>query len=86
MIKMNIGQMTLSPAQEKIIRLIEGSNCVNVAKITEALGRGYTDDKVRSMVLTLARKGCINNTAAGLILHGTPMYKFLTVPFGSAKK
>ena len=86
MIKMNIGQMTLSPAQEKIIRLIECNNCVNVAKIAEALGRGYTEDKVRSMVLTLARKGCINNAAAGLILHGTPMYKFLTVPFGSAKK
>ena len=45
--------------------------------LAKMLGKGYTEFKAQSMVLTLARKGLVDKTKAGLILHGTEMVKFL---------
>lgn len=55
-------------------------------QLAEALGKGYTEFKAQSMVLTLARKGAVDKTKAALILHGTEMLKFLNIPLGGGLK
>ena len=55
-------------------------------QLAEMLGRGYTELKAQSMVLTLARKGRIDKTKAAILLHGTPMVKFLDMPIGGGLK
>lgn len=55
-------------------------------QLAEMLGRGYTELKAQSMVLTLARKGLVDKTKAALILRGTPMIKWLNEPIGAGLK
>ena len=69
-------ELRLSHQQERIVkRLNEGM--ATPKRLAEMLGKGYTELKAQSMVLTLARKGAIDKVKAALILHGTPMVKFL---------
>ena len=69
-------ELRLSHQQESIVkRLNEGM--ATPKQLAEMLGKGYTELKAQSMVLTLARKGAIDKVKAALILHGTPMVKFL---------
>lgn len=69
----------------KIIKILN-EGMASPKQLAEALGRGYTELKAQSMVLTLARKGLINKTKAALILRGTPMIKWLNEPLGSGLK
>ena len=69
----------------KIINMLKGG-MATPKQIAEALGKGYTELKAQSMVLTLARKGLVDKTKAALILRGTEMIKFLNYPAGSALK
>lgn len=73
----------LSPAQERIVKILE-ERVVDAKTIAEKLGRGYDEFKVQSMVLTLARKGYVDMTKAALILRGTNMIKFLKYEVGSS--
>ena len=69
-------ELRLSHQQERIVkRLNEGM--ATPKRLAEMLGKGYTELKAQSMVLTLARKGAIDKVKAAIILHGTPMVKFL---------
>lgn len=68
--------MILSPAQERIVRVLD-KGMATPKQLAEILGRGYTEFKAQSMVLTLAQKGYIDKTKAALILRDTPMIKFL---------
>ena len=69
----------------KIIKILN-EGMASPKQLAEALGRGYTELKAQSMVLTLARKGLINKTKAALILRGTPMIKWINEPLGSGLK
>ena len=69
----------------KIIKILN-EGMASPKQLAEALGKGYTELKAQSMVLTLARKGLINKTKAALILRGTPMIKWLNEPLGSRLK
>lgn len=75
----------LSHQEEKIVRILR-EGMATAPQIAEALGRGYTELKAQSMVLTLARKGAIDKTKAALILRGTPMIKFLNYGVGGGLK
>ena len=77
--------MLLTPAQEKIVRVLE-KGMATPKQLAEMLGRGYTEFKAQSMVLTLAQKGVVDKTKAALILRGTEMIKFLNYSSGSALK
>lgn len=55
-------------------------------QLAEMLGKGYTELKAQSMVLTLARKGLVDKTKAALILRGTPMIKWINEPIGAGLK
>lgn len=72
----------INSAQEKIIKILE-EKMVDPKTMAEKMGRGYTELKVQSMVLTLARKGLINKTKAILFLRGTNMVKFIENDFGA---
>lgn len=69
----------------KIIKILN-EGMASPKQLAEVLGKGYTELKAQSMVLTLARKGLINKTKAALILRGTPMIKWLNEPLGSGLK
>lgn len=69
----------------KIIKILN-EGMASPKQLAEALGRGYTELKAQSMVLTLARKGLINKTKAAFILRGTPMIKWINEPLGSGLK
>lgn len=69
----------------KIIKILN-EGMASPKQLAEALGKGYTELKAQSMVLTLARKGLINKTKAALILRGTPMIKWINEPLGSGLK
>lgn len=73
----------LSRNEEKIVRMLTQS-MATPKQLAEALGKGYTEFKAQSMVLTLARKGAIDKTKAALILRGTNMIKFLKYEMGSS--
>ena len=75
----------LSHNEEKIVRILS-EGMATPKQLAEMLGRGYTELKVQSMVLTLARKGKVDKTKAALLLRGTPMAKFLSYSFGSKLK
>lgn len=75
----------LSRNEEKIVRMLTQS-MATPKQLAEALGKGYTEFKAQSMVLTLARKGAIDKTKAALILQGTQMLKFLNIPLGGGLK
>lgn len=77
--------MRLSHQEEKIVRVLE-EGMATPAQIAEMLGKGYTELKAQSMVLTLARKGAVDKTKAALILRGTPMIKFLAYGMGEGLK
>lgn len=66
----------LRPNQEMIVKVLK-DRMVSAKDLAKMLGKGYTEFKAQSMVLTLARKGLVDKTKAGLILHGTEMVKFL---------
>ena len=70
--------MMLNHTQQKIVNIL-GERMVSPKEMAIILGRGYTELKAQSMVLTLARKGAIDKTKAQLFLHGTPMIKLLDV-------
>lgn len=71
--------------EEKILRTLE-VGMATPKQLAEKLGKGYTELKAQSIVLTLARKGLVDKTKAALILHGTPMLRFLNVPLGGGLK
>lgn len=75
----------LSHNEEKIVRILN-EGMATPKQLAEMLGRGYTEQKAQSMVLTLARKGKVDKTKAALLLHGTPMIKFLNYECGSGLK
>lgn len=75
----------LSRNEEKIVRMLNES-MASPKQLAEALGKGYTEFKAQSMVLTLARKGLVDKTKAALILHGTEMVKFLNYEIGGGLK
>lgn len=75
----------LSHNEEKIVRILS-EGMATPKQLAEKLGKGYTEFKVQSMVLTLARKGAIDKTKAGLILCGTEMAKFLNYNLGGGLK
>ena len=75
----------LSHNEEKIVNILNGG-MATPKQLAEMLGRGYTEQKAQSMVLTLARKGRIDKTKAAILLHGTPMVKFLDMPIGGGLK
>lgn len=75
----------VSHMEGKIIKILN-EGMASPKQLAEALGRGYTELKAQSMVLTLARKGLINKTKAALILRGTPMIKWINEPLGSGLK
>lgn len=75
----------VSHVEGKVIRILE-EGMVSPAQLANMLGRGYTELKVQSMVLTLARKGHINKTKAALLLRGTPMVKWINEPICSGLK
>ena len=75
----------LSHNEEKIVRILN-EGMATPKQLAEMLGRGYTEQKAQSMVLTLARKGVVDKTKAALLLHGTPMIKFLNYECGSGLK
>ena len=75
----------LSHNEEKIVRILS-EGMVSPKQLAEMLGKGYTEQKAQSMVLSLARKGKVNKTKAALLLRGTPMIKFLNYEYGSGLK
>ena len=78
-------ELRLSHQQERIVkRLNEGM--ATPKQLAEMLGKGYTELKAQSMVLTLARKGAVDKTKAALLLRGTPMIKFLNYECDSGMK
>ena len=77
--------MMLAHNEEKIVRVLK-EGMATPKQLAEMLGKGYTELKAQSMVLTLARKGAVDKTKAALILHGTEMVKFLNYSTGSGLK
>ena len=75
----------LSHNEEKIVRILS-EGMATPKQLAEMLGKGYTEQKAQSMVLTLARKGVVDKTKAALLLRGTPMIKFLNYECGSGLK
>lgn len=77
--------MMLSHNEEKIVKILN-EGMATPKQLAEMLGRGYTEQKAQSMVLTLARKGQVDKTKAALLLRGTPMIKFLNYECSSGLK
>lgn len=75
----------LSHMEGKVVRILN-EGMASPKQLAEALGKGYTELKAQSMVLTLARKGLVDKTKAALILRGTPMIKWLNEPLGAGLK
>lgn len=77
--------MMLTHGEGKIVRVLN-EGMATPKQIAEMLGKGYTEFKAQSIVLTLARKGAVDKTKAALILRGTEMVKFLNYSTGSGLK
>jgi len=75
--------MIVNHAQEKIINILK-DKMLTAKDVAALMGPGYTELKIQSMVLTLARKGKVDKTKAALILHGTPMCKWINKELGSS--
>lgn len=69
----------------KVVKILK-EGMASPKQLAEALGKGYTELKAQSMVLTLARKGLVDKTKAALILRGTPMIKWINEPIGGGLK
>ena len=69
----------------KVVKILK-EGMASPKQLAEALGKGYTELKAQSMVLTLARKGLVDKTKAALILRGTPMIKWINEPIGAGLK
>ena len=69
----------------KVIKILN-EGMASPKQLANMLGRGYTELKAQSMVLTLARKGLINKTKAALILRDTPMVKWINEPLCTGLK
>lgn len=74
--------LPVSAAQAKIVKILE-EKWVGPKELTRMLGTGYSELKVQSMVLTLARKGKVDKATAQLFLKDTEMAKFLDRELGS---
>ena len=74
--------LPVSAAQAKIVEILE-HKMMTAADLSKML-KGYDEFKIQSMVLTLARKGKVDKTKAALILHGTPMCKWINKELGSS--
>lgn len=74
--------MMLSHNEEKIVKILN-EGMATPKQLAEMLGRGYTEQKAQSMVLTLARKGQVDKTKAAILLRGTSMIKFLNYGYSS---
>ena len=68
----------LTHMEGKVVRILS-EGMASPKQLAEALGKGYTELKAQSMVLTLAQKGAVDKIKAALILKGTPMIKFLNL-------
>jgi len=77
--------MKLTPKEAKIVNVLN-EGMVDAKQLAAMLGKGYTEFKAQSMVLTLARKGLIDKTKAALILRGTEMAKLLRYSVSSTFK
>lgn len=77
--------MMLTHNEEKIVKILE-KGMASPKQLAEALGRGYTEQKAQSVVLTLARKGAVDKTKAAILLRDTPMVKFLNYKIGGGLK
>ena len=66
----------LSNKQEKMVKILS-EKMVSPKELAELMGKDYTEQKVRSMALTLYNKGLIDKTKVSLLLMNTPMVKFL---------
>lgn len=66
----------LSNKQEKMVKILS-EKMVSPKELAELMGKDYTEQKVRSMALTLYNKGLIDKTKVSLLLMNTPMIKFL---------
>ena len=75
----------LGHTESRLVSILQ-NRMVSAKDLAEMLGRGYDEQKVQSMVLSLARKGLVDKTKAALLLRGTPMAKFLSYSFGSKLK
>ena len=75
----------LSHMEGKVVKILK-EGMASPKQLAEALGKGYTELKAQSMVLTLARKGLVDKTKAALILRGTPMIKWINEPIGAGLK
>lgn len=75
----------LTHNEEKIVRILN-EGMATPKQLAEKLGKGYTEFKAQSMVLTLARKGVVDKTKAALILRGTEMLRFLNYDLGGGLK
>lgn len=75
----------VSHMEGKIINILK-EGMASPEQLAEVLGKGYTELKAQSMVLTLARKGLVDKTKAALILRGTPMIKWINEPIGGGLK
>lgn len=75
----------VSHMEGKVVKILK-EGMASPKQLAEALGKGYTELKAQSMVLTLARKGLVDKTKAALILRGTPMIKWINEPIGGGLK
>lgn len=70
--------------QEQFLKYVNATN--DLKKLTEVMGVGYTEQKLASEILTLARKGIISKLKATMLLREYPqMIKFLKYEFGAKK-
>lgn len=75
----------LTHMEGKVVRILN-EGMASPKQLADMLGRGYTELKAQSMVLTLARKGLVDKTKAALILRGTPMVKWINEPLCTGLK
>ena len=63
--------------EERYLQFVNSTNDLN--KLCEMLGVGYSEMKVASSIVTLAKKGKINKIKATMLLRTQPqMIKFLS--------
>ena len=77
--------MMITHNEEKVVRILK-EGMASPKQIAEQLGKGYTELKAQSMVLTLARKGLVDKVKAAIILANSPMIKFLNYQSGAELK
>jgi hypothetical protein len=83
--KGKVDNMMITHNEEKVVRILK-EGMASPKQIAEQLGKGYTELKAQSMVLTLARKGLVDKVKAAIILANSPMIKFLNYGSGAELK